>query len=234
MKRISILKTSFYLASLMFILLTNSCAPIFSEMQNASTVGKNNMEGTASFSTVSFRDTEEKDGAHIQNHIGLQGAYGLSDAVDLRFRYARVWLDDDIGDLGANVFGIGPKFSLVKDRLAAYIPIGFAFGKDVGSDANTWQIHPTIIGTIPVSDKFEVNPSFKALFPFEKDAETTVAFNLGLGLELTENLSFRPEFGMLFNPGEKGHFKQFSVGMVFRNLGNMASPWFQFSQHGDR
>jgi hypothetical protein len=213
MRKLSFLRISAFLCSFLLFLSINGCAPVFSEMQDARTVGKNNIEGTAGFSYVGAAEDGESN--HAQNEIGLQAAYGLSNAVDLRLRFTSVMVDDDIGDLSANVLAIGPKVSLIKDRLSVYLPVGFAFGKDITDDANTWQIHPTLLGTIPVADKVDVNPSVKVLLPFEGDLETTFAFNLGLGIRLTDSFVLRPEYGMLFNPGESGHFRQFSIGVTF-------------------
>jgi hypothetical protein len=211
MKYLPSMKVSFSLVGLFLILLANGCAPIFSEMQSARTVGKNNVDATASFSSVNLSNDGERE--HLQNHVGFQAAYGLSDAVDLRIRYAYVWVDEDINDIRANVLGFGPKVSLVKDRLSVYLPIGFAFGSDFKENAN-WQIHPTLLGTIPIVDNFDFNPSVKVLVPI-KESVTTVAFNLGLGIKLNENLTLRPEYGMLFDPGEEGSRKQFSIGATF-------------------
>lgn len=197
---------------LFILVFFNSCAPVFSEMQSARTAGKNQVEGTASFSSVGF--SEDGESNHIQNHVGFQAAYGLSDAVDIRVRYAAVWLDGDIGEVNANILAVGPKFSLIKDRLSGYLPIGFAFGSDVDSDVNTWQFHPTLLGTIPIIEKLDINPSFKVLIPFESESTITTAFNLGLGIKLSETLTVRPEYGMLFEPGEPGSFSQFGIGVT--------------------
>lgn len=44
-----------------------------------------------------------------------------------------------------------------------------------------------------------------------------MAFNLGLGLSADFNRwAIRPEYGMLFNPGEEGHFGQFSIGFMYK------------------
>ncbi len=194
----------------LILVLFNGCAPIFSEMQSARTVGKGNIELSGGLSFVSF--TEDRETDHVQNHIGLQAAYGLSDAVDLRARYEYLWIDDDGGK--ANIFGLGPKFSLLTDRIAGYLPIGFAFGEDIEDSSDSWQIHPTLLVSIPVVDFLEINPSGKVLIPFHEDGETLIAFNLGLGLSLNNRLTIRPEYGMLFNPGESGHFGQFSIGFT--------------------
>ena len=216
MKQLFFFKQSQSLFGLLLLLFITSCAPIFSEMQSARTVGKSNIDATASFTAVGFRNEEDKESSSVQNHIGFQGAYGLSDEVDLRVRYAYLWVIDG-GSV--NILGFGPKFSLIKDRLAGYVPLGFAFGSDLEEDANTWQIHPTLIGTIPIVNNLEANPSFKVLVPFEKESDTTIAFNLGLGINIFEGFTLRPEYGMLFNPGEKGHFNHFSIGVTFNPSG---------------
>jgi len=215
MEKSPLLRIGSALCSLLIILSINGCAPVFSEMQDARTVGKNNVEGTASFSSAGFTTDGESD--HLQNQVGFQAAAGLSDAIDLRLRYALVIVDDDIlEDASVHVLAIGPKVSLIKDRLSVYLPVGFAFGDDVPEDANTWQIHPTLLGTIFVSDQLDINPSLKVLVPFEEDSDITVAFNFGLGLRLNESFTLRPEFGVLVNPGEEGHFKQFGLGVTFQ------------------
>jgi hypothetical protein len=215
MKQLHLLRIGASLFSLLLFLSINGCAPVFSEMQDARTVGKNNVEGTASFSSVGFTNEGESD--HVQNHVGFQAAYGLSDAVDLRLRYAFVKVDDDVQeDITVNVLAIGPKVSLIKDRLSVYLPVGFAFGEEIEAEA-TWQIHPPMVGTIPVVDNLDINPSVKVLVPFEEGAETTIAFNIGLGIRLNESFVLRPEFGMLFNAEEwgDGHYKQFGLGVTF-------------------
>ena len=73
MKQLSLSRLGLSLFSLLLILLINGCAPIFSEMQSARTVGKNNIEATASFSSVSFRDTENKESDHTQNSCWFSG-----------------------------------------------------------------------------------------------------------------------------------------------------------------
>ena len=213
MNLLSFLKLSLFVFSLSFILLTSSCAPIFSEMQSAHTVGKNNIDATASFSSVSAGETDFTEGGHIQNHVGVQASYGLLDKVDLRIRYAYLWLDDDGGT--ANILGAGPKVSIIEDRLAAYVPVGFGFGEIINENSNTWQVHPTVIGTIPILDILEINPSAKALIPFEKDRDMAIAFNLGIGVKLPAGFTIRPEFGLLFDPGDEGHNRHLSIGVTY-------------------
>jgi hypothetical protein len=191
------------------------CAPIFSDLQSAKLVGKGEYEVTPGFSTVSF--SNEGNTEHIQNHFGLQAAYGVHDNVDLRLRFERVTVDTERDEsLGANVLGFGPKIGLAKDNAALYLPIGFAFGEDVEDISTTWEFHPTLLFTLPVGNNFEFNPSAKALIPLNREnADVLVAFNIGAGI--SSDLSkwvIRPEYGLLFNPGEDGYYSQFSIGLT--------------------
>ena len=169
--------------------------------------GKGNFEATPHFTTASFTSDSETD--HVQNHFGLQVALGISDRFDVRARYENIQVTDD--GRTANVFGIGPKASLIKDRLAAYVPVGFAFGGDVDG-IEEWEVQPILLGTLPVGQFMEVNPPAQGII----GEEFYVAFNLGLGVSSDFNKwTLRPEYGMLFNPGEEGHFGQFSIGLSF-------------------
>jgi len=192
------------------MLLSYSCAPVFSEMQSAGTVGEGNMDGTVSFSSVRFSDDSET--TTIQNHADAQYAYGLFDNLDLRARYSSVWVDDD--DIRVNVLGFGPKYNFIKDRLSVYLPIGFAFGEDIET-SESFQMHPTLLGTLPIVNRIEVNPSFKLLLPLSGNGDTTAAFNLGLGLDIVDGITIRPEYGILFNPGDEGYYGHFGIGLTF-------------------
>ena len=186
--------------------LSYSCAPVFSDLQSAKMVGKGNWEATPNFTTTSWTDEGETD--HIQNHFGAQFGYGISNRIDLRARYEFISVPDDEEPIKANVFGIGPKFSIIKDRIAAYIPIGFAFGGDVDG-IDEFEVQPTLLFTIPVGKYIEINPSAKGII----GDEFYCAFNLGLGLSTNlDKYVIRPEYGIFLNPGESGRYGQFSIG----------------------
>jgi hypothetical protein len=212
------MKTSAFFVLAVLVIATWSCAPVFSDLQSARLAGKGNLEAAPHFTSASFSADNETD--HVQNHYGLQLAYGLSDRFDIRARYEFIKVDDDddFGDLKANVFGIGPKASLIKDRLAAYIPVGFAFGGDV-EGIEEFEVQPTLLLTLPVGEYIEINPSAKGII----GDDFYVAFNVGLGLSSDFNKwAIRPEYGMLFNPGEEGHFSQFSIGLMLKLNKNLS------------
>ena len=190
----------------------SSCAPVFSELQSARTAGQGNIEATPSFSTVSFSHEGESEG--IQNHIGLQLAYGITATVDLRFRYEHIWFKDSEADQTYNVIGLGPKFSLLENNIAFYLPLGRALGENT---SETWQLHPTMLFTYPaLNNKLDITFASKYLIAFCEDCDNLVALNLGLAIsEDVRRWAVRPEFGMLFNPGESGHFWHLSLGFTY-------------------
>jgi hypothetical protein len=203
----------------------SGCAPTFSDLQSARLVGPGGMEITPSYSQVHYSDDEDLD--IVQHHFGVQFATGIGSGIDLRLRYESIHADGDWDDEGGNwsgmepmfdavnVFGIGPKFGLVKDRLALFVPVGFAFGSDIQT-GETVQIQPTLLFSVPFDRHIELTTGAKALLSLDSDNDDLYALNLGLGLskDLT-SWAVRPEVGLLRNPGEDGTFWHFSLGFSF-------------------
>jgi len=193
------------------------CAPTFSTLQSAKLVDKGKFEVTPSFSMVYFSDEDSM--VHCQNHYGFQVAYGLQDKLDFHLRYEFINvppIEELYGEsFNVNVLGFGPKIGIVKDRIAFCVPIGFAFGGDIGGISETWQFHPTLIATLPVGNNFEFNPSSKLLVPLSGNSDILIAFNLGAGISTNlDKWAIRPEAGFLLNPGEEGHFTHVSIGVT--------------------
>jgi hypothetical protein len=181
------------------------CVPVFSDLQSAKLVGKGRVEATPSFSSVS---------GSVQNQAGLQLATGVHDKVDLRVRYERVMVEDAPG---VNVLGFGPKIQLFKDYAALYVPVGFAFGGGIES-SESWAVHPTLLLTGQVHPAVELNWAAKYLVPLsEEGGDNLLAFNIGLGLGPPKGRwTLRPEFGWLIDPGDEGHYTQWSIGLSVR------------------
>lgn len=191
------------------------CVPTFSEMQSARTAGKNNIETTSYYTSVSYAEQGQSEG--IQTHFGAQAAYGISSNFDIRVRYEYIWLKKAVTDQstvndGINVLAIGPKFSLLENKIALSLPIGRAFGSNTQS---TWQIHPTLILTYPVmKEKIDVSVSPKYMMSFSKQGNDMIAVNFGMSL--STNLSkwaIRPEYGYLWGGHMEGSYRQFSIGL---------------------
>ena len=197
------------------VFLAYCVVPPFSDLQSAKLVGKGRIELTPGFSSVSV--TAEGESQHIQNNFGIQAGYGVSKFMDFRLRYERIQLDTG-GDesYGLNVLGFGPKFSLVKDWVAIFLPVGFAFGSDV-EVSQTWQFQPTLLFTVPFNKNIELNTSAKGLIWFQSGNDSLVAFNLGFGLSSDlDKWAIRPEIGFLIDPGKKGHYMHLSIGFNYR------------------
>jgi hypothetical protein len=190
------------------------CAAPFSDFQSARTLGPGEVEATPSYSHVRFRDDGESE--KVQDEFGFQFAAGLSERAELRAKYFAVRVSDDDDSQTVSVLAVGPKFSLVEDRVALYTPIGFGFGSGIET-SETFQLQPTLLFTLPVSENFELNPSAKAqIWLNEDDADNLLSFNLGAGI--SNDLSrwaLRPEVGLLVNPGEDGSFLHFGLGLSF-------------------
>ncbi|HSG27297.1 MAG TPA: hypothetical protein VLA34_02365 [Candidatus Krumholzibacterium sp.] len=191
------------------------CSSPFSELQSARLVEKNHVEATAYYSAVSVSVDEENE--KTQDDFGFQFAYGVSDKVNMRFRYERLSAVDLDSKYDVNVWSFGPKIRLGDDRYSLYLPLGFGTGEMIESQ-DTWEFHPTLLQTIGMNEYLEFNTSLKYLWRFDEDRDNAFAFNLGLGLgnDLTK-IVFRPEAGILINPGEDGFFWHWSIGVsLFR------------------
>jgi hypothetical protein len=197
-------------AALICLLVLDGCAPVFSEVQSARMCGEGRSELTPYYSTVSIHGDGESDG--LQNHLGIQFAHGFSRNMDLRFRFENVWFKEgEFGD-GYAILGFGPKFSLVRDNIAFYLPVGRALGEET---TDSWQLQPSLLITAPlIRNKLDFTLAPKYLVVFCDECEDFVAFNFGL--DISDNISrwsIHPEFGLLYNPGEEGHVSQFSIGL---------------------
>jgi hypothetical protein len=191
-----------------------ACAAPFSEMQSARLAGLNRVEVTPTYSTVAFSNDESTE--KMQDQFGIHLATGIGDRTDMRLRYERISAGDGSDDFVVHVFGAGPKFALKPDRVALYVPVGFAAGDGI-SAWETVQIHPALLMTLPVNQSIELNGSLKALIPVtDREMDELVALNLGVGLgpDLSR-WAIRPEVGFLFNPGEEGRFQHFSIGLTY-------------------
>jgi hypothetical protein len=188
-----------------------ACAPAF---QDARLVGPGRAEITpnASATLVSFGGETE----HVANNFGVHAVFGLHQRVDVGLGYTRVQVAYEGENQGTNVIGFGPKFGLVKDRVALAAPLGLAVGGGVETSESV-TFDPAVLFTIPVSERLDFNPSARLLIPFCEDCETLVGLNVGLGVSSTaRRVVFRPEVGLLFNPGASGVIWSAGLGVSFR------------------
>lgn len=205
------MKTYLLFVGLAFIIFgTQSCLPVFSEMQSARLVGRGNAEITPYISAASIAEDGDSEG--IQNEAGVMAALGVGEKMDLRIRYVNVWEKGGAFGDGISALSIGPKFSLMENRIAAYLPVGRALGN---STSDSWEFLPTMLFTVPViENKLEVTLSPKYIFTFCEDCQDYVALNLGLAISSDlSRWAIRPEYGHLYVFGESGHGRHFSIGV---------------------
>lgn len=200
-----------YMSFIFLVLLCSpSCAPVFSELQSARTVGQNRAEFTPMYSSTSFGEDGESNG--IQDHIGMHVAYGVTEEIDIRARIERLWLKDGSFSDGVSIIALGPKISLVENQIAFSLPIGRALGENTN---DSWQLQPSLLFSAQaITDKLEFTVAPKYVVQACKGCENLVAVNFGFAI--SDNLNtwaIRPEYGLIYNPNETGHYAHFSVGV---------------------
>ncbi len=199
-----------------------SCAPLSSDLQSARLVGKKRIEITPGYSSVQFAEKEAQTGEKKPQEssgklIGLQVAYGLSDKVDIRLRAEHF----QFREFSANVFSIGPKVSLVKDRVALYLPVWFVDFKPV-------QLQPTLLLTFPIiKNKIEFNPSVKSILSvggYDAGTGLMIAVNGGLGISTDlSKWAIRPEYSLVKDISKGSLYRSFSIGLSL-NLSLLSKP----------
>ncbi len=204
-------------ALVLLLSVLNSCAPVFSDLQSARTAGKGRVEVTPSYSRVSM--ASEGSTEALQDHFGLQAAYGITRRIDLRIRYEYIgFTDKDFRDeLGHfHIWGVGPKVNLVPDMISLYVPVGGILNTEDADGANM-ELQPTVLLTYPMFNNIlDLNLSAKYLIFLSGDNDQSwiaVNFGVALGWDVT-NLAIRPEYGILFSPGEEGSYRHFSIGIT--------------------
>lgn len=200
------------------VLWSSGC--VTSALQSARLVGPGNFEITPSYSMGSF--TGNGDTERTTNQFGIQVATGLTPRIDLRLRYEYIDVAPEREE-GFNILGFGPKFGVVEDRLAIYVPVGFAFGGNVDDSSDSWVFRPTVLFTHTINDHAEITTAGKGVIWLNAD-DTENLIGAGLGLGLSSDLDrwvVRPEAGFLRDPGEEGTLWHWSVGFtLFPGAGN--------------
>lgn len=191
------------------------CVTIFSDFQSAETLGKGNVEVTPAASGVGLTDDGESE--RIQSNYGVQMGIGVADGVDARIRIEFPTLYGEPSTFGDFIiFAAGPKFRLNGDYIAAYLPLGFMMGEDVET-SETWEIQPTLLFSVPISEEIEFNPSAKIILPFG-DRDATFAFNAGFAFWL-DNIAIRPELGIMKSfEDPEGTFYHYGIGFTYKIL----------------
>lgn len=189
---------------------------VYSAFQGARTLDPGRVSLAPSASIVTF--SLDGESSWMTTQFGARGAVGLGGRWEVQSRYERVGLHEpDSGESsGYNYLDLGFKYGIVEDILAVGMPLGFMFG-DYVDEGDSWQLHPSLFLTLPVSRSLDVNLSTIGLyFLNDGDDDFLWAFNGGLGIRPRDGrFSLLPELGLLIDPGEDGHFWHWGVGAAW-------------------
>lgn len=153
--------------------------PPAANVQDARTVGAGRVRAAAYWSGLKDTDAAAGEDAKLADEFGGIFGVGVSKSAELQFRLEKIDLVGE--DDGYQFVSFSPKFSLVADKLAFMVPIGVYFGEGVGWQ-ETFQIQPALIGSAPVSEKFEVNMSGRLVVPFNSDLYKWGILGFGIGV----------------------------------------------------
>lgn len=197
-----------------FLCLLISLSQCIVPYESARMLPKGTTEIKAGFSHSIASDDGESEG--LNNGLGIGFGYGINERINLKMRYERLLpVDSDEG--GFNYLGFGPKFGIVPGKFAMMFPFGVYFAEG----ETTWGMHPAFLVTLPArNNRFEGTFGARTDIFFESEADLLVALNLGLGF--SQNLdrwAIRPDWGLIFDPGESGVVWTFGVGFNY-NIGS--------------
>ena len=180
--------------------------------ESARMLPKGAVELKGSYSHVSERF--EGESASINDGLGLGFGYGITDRINLKLRYERLFISD--ADEGVNFIAFGPKFALVPNRVAMMFP----FGVYSYEGESTWGVFPNLMGTFPAANnKFEGTLGVRTDIFFEEGADLLIGLNAGFGISQDlDRWAIRPDFGLVLNPGEDGVILTFGVGFSYNIL----------------
>ncbi len=183
------------------LILTSSCVPVFSDLQSARTLGSGGVEATPYYTNT----------ANEISHLGLNFGVGVSEGVDIRGKIDHNWYGNSEDGEKYTILGIGPKISLVPNRLSLFVPFGRALGQEQNQ---TWETHPTLFYTQPlIPDILELTIAPKYLKYMCEDCGGSFATNLSLAYGKNLNHSaLRLEYGRVLAGGSVG---QLSIGYSF-------------------
>ena len=178
--------------------------------ESARMLPKGATELKASFTHTS-QSVEGASGS-LSNGFGVGLGYGVSDRFNVKLRYERLIISDSDGE-GVDYLAFGPKIALKPNKIALLVPLGvYLYGGE-----STWGIHPNLLFTMPGrTNQFEATLGARSDIFFEEGTDMLIGLNVGLGFSRDlDRWAVRPDFGVIFNPGEKGADLTFGVGISY-------------------
>jgi hypothetical protein len=198
-------------------------APINSSFESAKTLNKGQMECMRNYSSYSLKaegENGDKVTEKVNNNFGFKLGYGISNRMDLKFRYERMLpvLQEDKDQLnGVNYFALTPRYGIVKNRIAGALDLGlysYTMKEDNISD-QSYFIGPKLAFTYPSSKYFDLTLTTK-IDIFLSDGDELWGLNLGCGISSDlEKWSLRPEIGLMKDLSDFSYATWFTGGAAF-------------------
>lgn len=223
------LPQSVYLICLFsFFFFSCAFAPVNNQYEKAATLKQGNIELAGSFTGYSAGGVGGT--VATNNNFGFRAGYGISDKVDLKFRYERLSPRDgfdsedvfDEGNItGVNYFSIIPKFALIPEKLSLLVPLShYSFKEEIDGKENSGtmnSIAPQLIYTLTsAKNKSDFSFGLKADCLLNNNGGGGVLLGTIVGAGFSSDLSkwaIRPEVGALFIGG--GAYLSYGVGLQF-------------------
>lgn len=224
-----------YSLKLMFafawICTATSCLPTISEMHSARMLKEGEQEIIPVMSVVPGADVVAPGGIYYS--LGIHSTKGISPGLNWRTRVdfvgATQWDYQDPyfgspSNFGMSSISTGPKFSIIKDRLAFYLPVGFSPAPYIYNGEKElfygW-FEPCVLSTWPiVADRLDLNFSAKVM-PFtmplsDHNAFFSTQIGLAFGKSLTNSGCFRVEYAFTYPAMMTQNAGFISIGYAFR------------------
>lgn len=212
--------------------IATSCLPTISEMHSARMLEEGEREILPVLSVVP-RAEVVAPGA-IYYSLGIHSTKGVRPGLNWRTRVdfvgATQWdyQDSFLGspkNFGISSISTGPKFSIIKDRLAFYLPVGFSPAPYVYNDGEKELFYgwfeACVLSTWPiVADRLDLNFSAKVMpftMPFsDHNAFFSTQIGLAFGKSLSNSGCFRVEYAFTYPAMMTQNAGFISVGYAFR------------------
>jgi hypothetical protein len=199
-------KINILFAILIGIGLISSCtpiAPVCTSFDNAKMIKKGDVESSVMYSSYSceritgFQNFNEVTSwATCNNNYGFKINVG-GDNMNCGFHYENMQIPGE-SKFSINYLSVEPKFSLIQDKSAFSIPIGYYFTKEGG---NLFQLTPSFLFTFSDDNYVEFNLSPKFIILCNPSASVNPFLFMGslsAGFGFSSNIkkwAIRPEIG---------------------------------------
>lgn len=154
----------------------------------------------------------------LLNSLDFQGAYGLSEKINVVVRYQHSWFASEMfQEWSRSLLSTGVNISLKEDRVSLLLPLGTQF-----TDPNAFYLEfaPTLMFSIPLTPEIAINPAIETSVPFCDGCSSSpvVSADLGIGIYPVDNVSFFAEYCIIYRIENIGdyHYNMYNLGVSFR------------------